>query len=127
MQDWWPGAQYVTWVGVDGYYYSPSRKLRDGLRPTIDQVRTFTKKPVLLSETAVGPAADPFAEDPGPVPRGWLTDKTLGLVWFDRRRTAELYHQDWRIEDNGLRQGVVPARRPRGTDMRARSSLRDGD
>ena len=21
---WWPGKRYVTWVGIDGYYYLPS-------------------------------------------------------------------------------------------------------
>ena len=21
---WWPGSSYVNWVGIDGYYYSPS-------------------------------------------------------------------------------------------------------
>ena len=21
VQDWWPGARYVNWVGIDGYYF----------------------------------------------------------------------------------------------------------
>ncbi|HEX4255038.1 MAG TPA: glycosyl hydrolase, partial [Streptosporangiaceae bacterium] len=24
VASWWPGASYVTWVGIDGYYYRPS-------------------------------------------------------------------------------------------------------
>ena len=24
IASWWPGAKYVTWVGMDGYYYRPS-------------------------------------------------------------------------------------------------------
>ena len=24
IADWWPGPSYVTWVGIDGYYYRPS-------------------------------------------------------------------------------------------------------
>ncbi len=24
IRGWWPGADYVTWVGIDGYYYRPS-------------------------------------------------------------------------------------------------------
>ena len=30
------------------------------------------------------------------------TYDTLGLVWFDKKQTGNLYHQDWRLEDNGL-------------------------
>jgi hypothetical protein len=51
---WWPGAQYVTWVGIDGYYYRPSDTFFSIFSKTIAQVRTFTTRPVLLSETAVG-------------------------------------------------------------------------
>ncbi len=54
---WWPGARYVTWVGIDGYYYTPSDTFDRVFGQTIDQVRAFTRKPVLLSETAVGPKA----------------------------------------------------------------------
>jgi hypothetical protein len=24
IRDWWPGASYVTWVGIDGYFYVPT-------------------------------------------------------------------------------------------------------
>jgi beta-mannanase len=24
IASWWPDAKYVTWVGIDGYYYRPS-------------------------------------------------------------------------------------------------------
>ncbi len=29
---WWPGARYVTWVGIDGYYYRPRGQLRQRVR-----------------------------------------------------------------------------------------------
>jgi hypothetical protein len=28
-------------------------------------------------------------------------DGLLGLVWFDKDQNAGIYHQDWRLEDNG--------------------------
>ena len=55
VASWWPGGSYVTWVGIDGYYYRPSDTFAHVFGRTIDQVRAFTSKPVLLSETAVGP------------------------------------------------------------------------
>ena len=52
---WWPGASYVTWVGIDGYYYRPTDSFFSVFGATVAQVRLFTGKPILLSEAAVGP------------------------------------------------------------------------
>ena len=61
VASWWPGAQYVTWVGIDGYYVRPSDTFATVFGRTIDQVRAFTSKPVLLSEAAWArvPASSP--------------------------------------------------------------------
>jgi mannan endo-1,4-beta-mannosidase len=96
---WWPGAAYVTWVGIDGYYYRPADTFASVFGETIFQVRQFTHKPVLLSETAVGPAADQSAKIPG-LFAGVHEYQALGLVWFDITQHDGPYHQDWRIEDN---------------------------
>jgi mannan endo-1,4-beta-mannosidase len=99
IESWWPGAGYVTWVGIDGYYYRPSDTFASVFGKTIDQVRHFTGKPVLLSETAVGPLAGQSAKIPG-LFAGMRQYRTLGLVWFDIAQDAGLYHQDWRIENS---------------------------
>ena len=96
---WWPGAHYVTWVSIDGYYYRPSDTFAKVFGQTIAQLRTFTSKPVLLSETAVGPDAGQFAKIQD-LFHGMAAYKTLGLVWFDKTQHAGIFHQDWRIEDN---------------------------
>jgi mannan endo-1,4-beta-mannosidase len=95
--DWWPGAKYVTWVGIDGYYYRPSDTFTSVFGRTIDQVRKFTNKPVLLSETAVGPDSGLFVKI-NDLFAGMHQYKTLGLVWFDKTQHSGIYHQDWRIE-----------------------------
>jgi hypothetical protein len=97
VASWWPGSQYVTWIGIDGYYYRRSDTFATVFGRTISQVRTFTRKPVLLSETAVGPAAGQFAKIQD-LFHGMARYKTLGLVWFDKPQHDGLYHQDWRIE-----------------------------
>jgi len=113
VTSWWPGAAYVTWVGIDGYYYRPSDTFASVFGKTIAQVRAFTGKPLLLSETAVGPEAgqpvkvrDLF--------NGMRLYGTLGLVWFDIAQEDGVYHQDWHIEDSPA---AVTAFRRNASDM----------
>jgi Glycosyl hydrolase family 26 len=101
IRDWWPGSSYVNWVGIDGFYYRPADTFNTVFGPTIDQVRTFTTKAVLLAETAVGPQAGQFSKILN-LFSGMAAYKTLGLVWFDidQTRDAGIYHQDWQILSN---------------------------
>jgi hypothetical protein len=99
IASWWPGAQYVTWVGIDGYYYWPTDTFASVFGRTIDQVQAFTSKPVLLSETAVGPKAGQVVKIQD-LFQGMAAYKTLGLVWFDVAQHGGTDRQDWRIEDS---------------------------
>jgi len=99
ITSWWPGARYVTWVGVDGYFYRPADTFDTVFAATIHQVRSFTGDPVLISETAVGPAAGQAAKI-GELFAGIARYRALGLVWFDNTQHQGIYHQDWRIEDS---------------------------
>ena len=111
IKSWWPGAKYVTWVGIDGYYYRPTDTFANVFGATIDQVRGFTSDPVLISETAVGPSAGQAAKI-GDLFAGVVKYRTLGLVWFDNAQNQGIYHQDWRIEaspaaEAALQRGVT--------------------
>jgi mannan endo-1,4-beta-mannosidase len=99
IKQWWPGSRYVTWVGIDGYYFISSDTFATVFGRTIAQVGSFTHKPVLLSETAVGPSAQQPAKI-ADLFRGMAEYQTLGLVWFDIAQQGGIYHQDWRIEDS---------------------------
>jgi len=99
LRNWWPGGKFVTWVGIDGYYYLPSDTFGVVFGKTIAQLRAFTSKPLLLSETGVGRSAD----QPKKIRdlfTGMRQYQTLGLVWFDVAQHQGIYHQDWRLEDN---------------------------
>jgi len=117
IKSWWPGARYVTWVGIDGYYYRPADTFASIFGTTIDQVRDFTSDPVLISETAVGPAAGQPAKI-SDLFAGIAQYRALGLVWFDNAQHQGIYHQDWRIEESpaaaaALHRGVTDKlRRP---------------
>src|SRR5579872_3026866 len=39
---WWPGSSYVTWVGMDGYYFERSWTFAPLFGPTIKAVRALT-------------------------------------------------------------------------------------
>jgi mannan endo-1,4-beta-mannosidase len=99
ISDWWPGSSYVTWVGIDGYYYRPSDTFAKVFGSTITRVRIFSDKPILLSETAVGPVAGQFTKINN-LFDGMRRYKTLGLVWFDIAQSGGIFHQNWRIEDS---------------------------
>jgi hypothetical protein len=99
VASWWPGARYVTWIGIDGYYYRPRETFAGIFGKTIAQVRAFTGLPVLISETAAGPQAGPARAIPD-LFAGMRQYGTLGLVWFDIAQHDGVYHQDWHIEDS---------------------------
>ena len=88
---WWPGNKYVTWVGLDGYYYKPSWKFAPLFGPTIAAIRQFTHAPMLIAETSASPKtnqpakiADLFA--------GIRLYRLLGFVWFN-----SVHIVDWRL------------------------------
>ena len=88
---WWPGNAYVTWVGIDGYYYKPSWTFASLFGPTIKAVRALTIDPILISETAVAPAANKPAKI-ADLFAGIRAYGLLGFVWFDTSR-----NRDWRL------------------------------
>jgi len=101
---WWPGSSYVTWVGLDGYYYQSSWTFASLFGPTIAAVRALTRDPILIAETgaASGPGqpakiVDLFA--------GIRLYGLLGFVWFDAPAD-----RDWRINSrpaiDAFRQGA---------------------
>jgi mannan endo-1,4-beta-mannosidase len=99
VASWWPGANYVSWVGIDGFYFRSSDSFASVFGETIRQVRAVTSKPVLLAETAVGPDAGQFAKI-GNLFDGMQKYQALGLVWFDIKQRHGVFHQDWRVEDS---------------------------
>jgi mannan endo-1,4-beta-mannosidase len=103
---WWPGPKYVKWVGIDGYYSKPADSFAKIFAKTIEQVRAFTSKPILLSETGVERSPSQFPNIIN-LFDGMAQYKTLGLVWFDKDQSGQTQplgtpHLDWRIEDSSL-------------------------
>jgi mannan endo-1,4-beta-mannosidase len=99
IRDWWPGSSYVNWTGIDGYYETKGQTFGSVFGPTITALRKFAKKPVLISETAIGPVTGQANSIPG-LFAGIRRRHLLGLVWFDKGQHKGSHHQNWRIEGN---------------------------
>jgi mannan endo-1,4-beta-mannosidase len=99
LSQWWPGAAWVSWTGIDGYYYQATDTFGSVFGSTIADIRTFSTAPLLIAETAVGTTPDRESQIDALV-AGVRAERLAGVVWFDEAQHAGLYHQDWRLEDD---------------------------
>lgn len=111
IQDWWPGASYVNWIGIDGYYYYKNDTFQSVFEPTITAVRKLTSDPILLSEVGIGQVSGQAVKIPG-LFAGIKKNRLLGLVWFDVDQYGSIVAQDWRIDGHtsaivAFRQGAA--------------------
>lgn len=108
----WPGAAYVTWIGLDSYLAVPGSTYGSYIAPDIVQLRAFGK-PILLAETAAGPYTGNVPGKIRELLAGARRDHLKGVVWFDVHQRGSVIHQDWRLEDDpaglaAFRKGVSP-------------------
>jgi mannan endo-1,4-beta-mannosidase len=110
---WWPGSSFVTWVGIDGYYYHPATVFSSLFGPTIATVREITRDPILIAETAAVPAAGQPAKI-ADLFAGVRLYGLLGFVWFDIA-----HPENWRLSGtrafDAFRLGARTYRRPAGS------------
>jgi mannan endo-1,4-beta-mannosidase len=102
IRAWWPGSKYVDWVGVDAYYVQPAQVFSTVFEPTFAAVRELTKKPILIAETGIGPAAGQAAKLPDLFAGIERTKNLRGFVYFDQYQNRGTYHQDWQIDNDPL-------------------------
>jgi mannan endo-1,4-beta-mannosidase len=83
---WWPGSSYVTWIGIDGYYYEPTWTFASLFGPTISAVHMLARHPIpiLISETGAKPVTDQSAKIVN-LFSGIRSYGLLGFVWFDAK------------------------------------------
>jgi mannan endo-1,4-beta-mannosidase len=99
LTQWWPGAAWVDWVGIDGYYFRDASTFDLVFGTTIADIRTFSSAPLLIAETAVGTTSNRESQI-GALFANVRAQRLAGIVWFDEAQHAGLYHQDWRLEDD---------------------------
>jgi mannan endo-1,4-beta-mannosidase len=99
LRRWWPGAAWVDWTGIDGYYFRATDTFGSVFGSTIADIRTFSGAPLLIAETAVGTTPDRESQIAA-LFAGVRAERLAGIVWFDEAQHVGEYHQDWRLEDD---------------------------
>ncbi len=99
LGQWWPGAAWVDWAGIAGYYVRATDTFGSMFGSTIAAIRTFSRAPLLISETAVGTTPNRESQI-SELFAGVRAAHLAGVVWFDEAQHAGLYHQDWRLEND---------------------------
>jgi mannan endo-1,4-beta-mannosidase len=98
LNDRYPGAGYVNWIGVTGYYAFSDANFAFDLAPTVSYVRHLAPgKPVIITETGIAP--DP--RRPAQIRNlftGAVADDIDAVIYFDIRQSGGVYNQDWRLE-----------------------------
>ncbi len=99
LEQLYPGDAYVNWIGIDGYNAGTALPwggwvmFEELFGPTIQEIRLFTDKPILLAEVGAAEKGGSKAE--------WISDffhslskrpEIIGFIWFEARKQA-----DWRI------------------------------
>jgi hypothetical protein len=97
IPQYWPGADYVNWVGLDGYYYRPTDNFDSLFGPALSEVRQLTSKPILVSETGIGQVAGQAAKLPD-LFAGIREYDIGGFIWFDQAQKGGIHRQDWRLD-----------------------------
>jgi mannan endo-1,4-beta-mannosidase len=93
----YPGDRYVDWVGLSGYYGTAGvrayRSFNQIFAGTFAELRTFTRKPIVITETGATDATGRRAR--------WVRQMfaqlpqhpdVIGVIWFEVRKEL-----DWRL------------------------------
>lgn len=91
----YPGDSYVDWIAVDGYNFG-GRSPDDVFQATLNEIRTYTNKPIFIGETGT---FEDRSQPKGP----WITaffamlkaHSLNGFVWFETNK-----EQNWRIDSS---------------------------
>ncbi|MYW68299.1 beta-mannanase [Streptomyces sp. SID8379] len=96
LAPYYPGDEYVDWVGLVGYFAGPDATSFDAVfGRTIKEIRAFTEKPMLLVETAAEPGQRRGADVHHLFAGVEGDDSLIGFIWFNYDKRA-----DWRLEAN---------------------------
>ncbi|MCC9309635.1 beta-mannanase [Kitasatospora sp. RB6PN24] len=96
LQPYYPGDTYVDWVGIVAYYtHLEAGTFQQLYIPTLTEVRQFTDKPFLISETASEPGARKPADIANLAAGVIAHPDCLGFIWFDYNKEV-----DWKVDSD---------------------------
>lgn len=97
LAPWYPGNKYVTWIGLDGYFYKTTYTWENTFQVTMNQINGFTHKPFFIVETGANPASGRTRAIESLFRGAASTPDLLGLIWFDYDKATD---HDWYINND---------------------------
>ena len=95
LRPYWPGASYVDWVGVTGYFPATGPETFASLYgPSLAEIKRFTAKPIIIAETSVETGPSELQAARSLVAGVRRHRDVLGFIWFDFNKGGV----DWQIE-----------------------------
>jgi mannan endo-1,4-beta-mannosidase len=123
FKEFYPGQNYVDWVGIDGYYAATGTTFNSQFGDTIKQVtRVAPHKPWILSETAVGSHPGKASEIKNLLNSVAQNKHFNGLVYFDDHKSTD--RSFWPFQDPSYPGSIVAFRK--GIDQKAYASGKPG-
>jgi hypothetical protein len=107
---WWPGTAYVTWISIDGRYSQPGGAFASVCGQTINQVRQFTRKPILLSAALAQRAAGQLSGITSMF-ACLLHSRAVGLIWPAQNLRHKGHHTSTIIDGSPAARGRLQAHR----------------
>lgn len=101
ISQYWPGSDYVDWIGLDAYYYSPKDTFANTFAPTIARAQAISDKSVLITETGALPSAGRVKDINDLIQGERRNPSIIGLIWFDYDKpSAHGPDHDWKIDSD---------------------------
>ncbi|WP_369261340.1 glycoside hydrolase family 26 protein [Streptomyces sp. R35] len=96
LSPFYPGDNYVDWVGLIGYFTDWDPHTFDGLfGPTTTEVRRYSKKPMIVLETGAMPGQRRASHVRALFDGVSAAPDIIGFAWFDYNKRS-----DWRLSVN---------------------------
>ena len=95
LKPWYPGDQWVTYVGLDGYFIHPTDTFGTVFDQTLRQLSAFTKKSVFVTETGANPGKQRVKQINSLFAGLEATPRIVGFIWFDYYKYVG---HDWILE-----------------------------
>jgi len=100
----YPGDDYVDWIGLTGYKSLTESTPQQTFGPTLDEISSFTDKPVLITETGAEPAANKASWIAAFFPWMRSDPNIIGFIWTQEDQQDGV-NGDWRFStDDASRQ-----------------------
>ncbi|GLY01611.1 MULTISPECIES: glycosyl hydrolase [Actinoplanes] len=90
LKPYWPGDEYVDWIGIDGYFtHKGEQHFKALFQPTMKEITQFSDKPMLIVETGSEPGSMRAEVVDELLAQVASSKKLIGFVYFNARGSGD--------------------------------------